>query len=126
MTCILTLILIRASIKAIFNFFSGSYMSWQINGDDENGEDNEPTTTYGPFPCKAIPKIIRKELNGEPLIVFSGGLPRASYGDKHTVSVIHNNQHVTFDLTSKVCYCLFVILFSTFVTLHQHLIAARI
>ncbi|KAK9707867.1 LLGL2 [Popillia japonica] len=80
----------------------GSYMSWQINGDDENGEDNEPTTTYGPFPCKAIPKIIRKELNGEPLIVFSGGLPRASYGDKHTVSVIHNNQHVTFDLTSKV------------------------
>ncbi|KRT85566.1 hypothetical protein AMK59_1411 [Oryctes borbonicus] len=80
----------------------GSYMEWQLNGDDENSKDSEAITTYGPFPCKAIPKIIRKELNGNPLIAFCGGLPRASYGDKNTVSVIHKNQHITFDLTSKV------------------------
>lgn len=81
-------------------------MAWQINGDDDDNGDPEPTTTYGPFPCKAIPKLIRKELNGEPLIAFSGGLPRASYSDKHTVSVIHENHHVTFDLTSKVAYAI--------------------
>ncbi|XP_022916419.1 lethal(2) giant larvae protein isoform X2 [Onthophagus taurus] len=81
----------------------GSYLTWELS--DYNDEDNplpEPTTTYGPFPCKAIPKIIRKELNDQPLIVFSGGLPRASYSDKHTVSVVHDTKHVTFELTSKI------------------------
>jgi len=34
--------------------------------------------------------------------VFSGGMPRASYGDRHTVSVIRGDTHVVFDLTSPV------------------------
>ena len=36
-------------------------------------------------------------------VVFAGGMPRASYGDRHTVSVIHgDSSHVVFDLTSPV------------------------
>jgi len=35
-------------------------------------------------------------------VIFSGGMPRASYGDRHTVSVIQGDTHVVFDLTSPV------------------------
>ena len=39
--------------------------------------------------------------------VFSGGMPRASYGDKFTVTVMRQEdgeeeQHTVFDLTSKI------------------------
>ena len=42
------------------------------------------------------------------VIAFGGGMPRASYGDRHTVSVLKGDKaHVTFDLTSKVIdFCL--------------------
>lgn len=78
----------------------GSYATWSI----DNGDKPllEPVTTYGPFPCKAITKILRKTMDDEPLIVFAGGMPRASYSDKFTVSVIHGEKHVAFDFTSKV------------------------
>ena len=85
----------------VYNFIAGSYMAWDLEDEQQNGD---PVTTYGPFPCKAIPKVIVKELNGQPLIAFMGGLPRASYSDKHTVSVIHDSKHVVFDLTSKVSF----------------------
>ncbi|XP_015837731.1 lethal(2) giant larvae protein homolog 1 isoform X3 [Tribolium castaneum] len=77
----------------------GSYMVWDL---DQNKPMQDPVTTYGPFACRAIPKIIRRELRGKPLIVFSGGLPRSSGSDKYTVSVIHDEQHVAFDFTSKI------------------------
>jgi len=40
----------------------------------------------------------------EPFIIFSGGMPRASYGDRHTVSVMQGNAqaHVVFEFTSRV------------------------
>ncbi len=38
----------------------------------------------------------------DPLIIFSGGMPRASYGDRHTVSVMQGQDHVVFDFTSRV------------------------
>ena len=38
----------------------------------------------------------------DPFIIFSGGMPRASYGDKHTVSVMQGSNHAVFDFTSKV------------------------
>jgi len=42
-------------------------------------------------------------LCSDVFIIFSGGMPRASHGVRHTVSVLcgaHN--HVVFDVTSKV------------------------
>ena len=36
------------------------------------------------------------------MIIFSGGMPRASYGDRHTITVITKSKHAAFDFTSKV------------------------
>ena len=37
------------------------------------------------------------------VIAFAGGMPRANYGDRFTVSVRRGDkEHVAFDLTSKV------------------------
>lgn len=37
-----------------------------------------------------------------PYILFQGGMPRASYGDRHSISVVHGNQQTAFDFTSRV------------------------
>lgn len=36
------------------------------------------------------------------LVLFSGGMQRASYGDRHTITVMTKDKHVVFDFTSKV------------------------
>lgn len=40
----------------------------------------------------------------DPFIIFAGGMPRASYGDRHTVTIMQgaNNIHTVLDFTSKV------------------------
>ena len=88
----------------------GSYVVW----DAATGEQREPPSTpYGPYPCKAITKIYSTEVTGGDLQtgtgtwnIFSGGMPRASYGDKFTVSVMRTSseeeQHTVLDLSSKV------------------------
>ncbi|CAH0563460.1 unnamed protein product [Brassicogethes aeneus] len=84
----------------ISSHIDGSYIVWDLGKPDD---PVEPITTYGPFPCKPIPKILVGELDGRPLLAFSGGLPRASYNDRYTVSVVHEDgEHVAFDFTSKV------------------------
>lgn len=35
-------------------------------------------------------------------MVFAGGMPRASYSDRHTITVQYGKRHVVFDFTSKV------------------------
>ena len=47
-------------------------------------------------------KIVVWSIRKEPLLAFSGGMPRASYGDHHTLTVMHGNRHIVFDFTSKV------------------------
>ncbi|PNI32305.1 LLGL2 isoform 11, partial [Pan troglodytes] len=39
---------------------------------------------------------------GLPFTIFQGGMPRASYGDRHCISVIHDGQQTAFDFTSRV------------------------
>ncbi|XP_015429859.1 PREDICTED: lethal(2) giant larvae protein homolog 1 isoform X2 [Dufourea novaeangliae] len=80
----------------------GSYAFWSPGSDTML----ESTTPYGPFPCKAITKILvypTKE-QGE-LVLFSGGMQRASYGDRDTFTVMSKEKHVVFDFTSKVIDC---------------------
>uniref|UniRef100_A0A668AYE4 LLGL scribble cell polarity complex component 2 n=1 Tax=Myripristis murdjan TaxID=586833 RepID=A0A668AYE4_9TELE len=74
----------------------GSYCRWSA--------DNElPLFFAGHFPCKAISKIVQlPTANGPPFLVFSGGMPRASYGDRHCISVIHSKTHVALDFTSRI------------------------
>ena len=88
----------------------GSFAVWDSN----TGQLKEPPATpYGPYPCKAITKIYSTEVTGGDLDtgtgtwnIFSGGMPRASYGDKFTVSVMRSSneeeRHSVLDLSSKV------------------------
>lgn len=84
----------------------GSYIMW--NAQDLSNPDG-PHTPYGPFPCRSISQLDWFTTNSDgDWIVFSGGMPRASYGDKHTVSVISRDgagnelKHVAFEFTSSV------------------------
>ncbi|XP_053393293.1 lethal(2) giant larvae protein homolog 1-like isoform X2 [Mercenaria mercenaria] len=78
----------------------GSYIVWSSS---DSTEPKEPALTpYGPFPCKSIGKIDWKTAKADPFVIFSGGMPRASYGDKHTVSIMQGSNHVVLDFTSKV------------------------
>ncbi|ESP01458.1 hypothetical protein LOTGIDRAFT_111948 [Lottia gigantea] len=77
----------------------GSYSVWNV--EDSSKPDNEQTP-YGPFPCKAITKFERRTAKADPFLIFSGGMPRASYGDRHTVTVMQGESHTVFEFTSRV------------------------
>ncbi|CAF1916654.1 unnamed protein product [Rotaria magnacalcarata] len=87
---------------------NGSYALWDAKQQLNIVETEK--IPYGPYPCIPMTKINVKIMrNGDPLIIFSGGLPRSSYSNKHTVSCLceneHNNErtrHVTFDFTTGI------------------------
>lgn len=35
-------------------------------------------------------------------MLYSGGMPRASYGDRHCLTIQQDKDHVTLDFTSRV------------------------
>ncbi|CAK1595865.1 unnamed protein product [Parnassius mnemosyne] len=81
----------------------GSYVTWEVAGASSDRPLKEPITPYGPYPCKAISKIlIRTSVDNEEIIIYAGGMPRASYSDKYTVTVQQGEKHVAFDFTSRV------------------------
>ena len=41
-------------------------------------------------------------LSSAPMLLYSGGMPRASYGDRHCLTVQQDKEHVTLDFTSRV------------------------
>uniref|UniRef100_A0A8C4ELM8 LLGL scribble cell polarity complex component 2 n=1 Tax=Dicentrarchus labrax TaxID=13489 RepID=A0A8C4ELM8_DICLA len=78
----------------------GSYCRWMVGGEDS---DDGVIVTAGHFPCKAISKIVQLPTEeGPPFLLFSGGMPRASYGDRHCITVIHSKTHVALDFTSRI------------------------
>uniref|UniRef100_A0A674MTX8 LLGL scribble cell polarity complex component 2 n=1 Tax=Takifugu rubripes TaxID=31033 RepID=A0A674MTX8_TAKRU len=80
----------------------GSYCRWIVGEGDVN-EDEKSDIPYGHFPCKAISKIVQLPTEkGPPFVLFSGGMPRASYGDRHCITVIHSKTHVALDFTSRI------------------------
>ncbi|XP_047615273.1 lethal(2) giant larvae protein homolog 1 isoform X2 [Phacochoerus africanus] len=94
----------RSGRTLVSSHSDGSYAIWSVDaGSSPTAQPTAATTPYGPFPCKAINKILwRNCASGEPLVVFSGGMPRASYGDRHCVSVLQAASLVTLDFTSRV------------------------
>uniref|UniRef100_A0A671VIM0 LLGL scribble cell polarity complex component 2 n=1 Tax=Sparus aurata TaxID=8175 RepID=A0A671VIM0_SPAAU len=81
----------------------GSYCRWMVGGEDENEEEEKSDIPYGHFPCKAISKIVQLPTEeGPPFLLFSGGMPRASYGDRHCITVIHSKTHIALDFTSRI------------------------
>ncbi|XP_048025973.1 LLGL scribble cell polarity complex component 2 isoform X1 [Megalobrama amblycephala] len=81
----------------------GSYCQWTVTGEDPQTEPEKQEMPYGAFPCKAISKVIQlPSKQGPPFLIFSGGMPRASYGDRHCISVIHSKTHEALDFTSRI------------------------
>uniref|UniRef100_A0A8C0BJK2 LLGL scribble cell polarity complex component 1 n=1 Tax=Buteo japonicus TaxID=224669 RepID=A0A8C0BJK2_9AVES len=82
----------------------GGYMVWAVSGAGQKTQQPVMSTIpYGPFPCKAISKILWRTCeSGNPFIIFNGGMPRASYGDRHCVSVLQGQTLATLDFTSRV------------------------
>uniref|UniRef100_A0A3Q2UZ93 LLGL scribble cell polarity complex component 2 n=1 Tax=Haplochromis burtoni TaxID=8153 RepID=A0A3Q2UZ93_HAPBU len=76
----------------------GSYCRWMVGGQDTNEEEKSDI----PYPCKAISKIVQLPTEEPPFLLFSGGMPRASYGDRHCITVIHGKKHVALDFTSRI------------------------
>uniref|UniRef100_A0A672GSH2 LLGL scribble cell polarity complex component 1 n=1 Tax=Salarias fasciatus TaxID=181472 RepID=A0A672GSH2_SALFA len=82
----------------------GGYSVWSVtSGNACNPQPVSSTIPYGPFPCKAINKILwRTTQAGSPVLLYSGGMPRASYGDRHCLTIQQDKDHVTLDFTSRV------------------------
>ncbi|XP_051023541.1 lethal(2) giant larvae protein homolog 1 [Acomys russatus] len=94
----------RGGSTVISSHSDGSYAIWPTDtGSPPTLQPTVVTTPYGPFPCKAINKILWRSCeSGDHFIIFSGGMPRASYGDRHCVSVLRAETLVTLDFTSRV------------------------
>uniref|UniRef100_A0A3B3TG38 LLGL scribble cell polarity complex component 2 n=1 Tax=Paramormyrops kingsleyae TaxID=1676925 RepID=A0A3B3TG38_9TELE len=81
----------------------GSYCQWKLGEEKIQYAPHRTETPYGSFPCKAISKIVQiPTAKGPPFLIFSGGMPRASYGDRHCISVISGKTHVALDFTSRI------------------------
>uniref|UniRef100_A0A4W5PQM6 LLGL scribble cell polarity complex component 2 n=1 Tax=Hucho hucho TaxID=62062 RepID=A0A4W5PQM6_9TELE len=81
----------------------GSYCRWMVAGEGTQMTEVMTLLIECHFPCKAISKIIQLPTEqGPPFLFLSGGMPRASYGDRHCISVIHSKTHVALDFTSRI------------------------
>lgn len=40
--------------------------------------------------------------SSDDLLLYAGGMPRASFSDRHTITAQQGKKHVVFDFTSKV------------------------
>jgi len=91
----------------------GSYIKWDTRrGSQAKANEDFLGQLYGPYPCKPTPKIqactglVNDQL--EDLVIFSGGMPRATYDDKNPVTIVRagpdgkDSIKIVLDFTSKV------------------------
>ncbi|GBM95723.1 Lethal(2) giant larvae 1 [Araneus ventricosus] len=91
----------RSGTKFMSSHNDGTYVVWSST--DSSKPQEAPVPPYGPFPCKAISKVLwRSVKGGDDFTIFAGGMPRASYADKNTVTVMCGDKHQVLDFTSKV------------------------
>ncbi|KAH0632032.1 hypothetical protein JD844_020056 [Phrynosoma platyrhinos] len=94
----------RSGRTIVSSHSDGGYAVWSAaSGSTKTQQPATSTIPYGPFPCKAINKIVWQTCeSGGHYIIFSGGMPRASYGDRHCVTILQGQTLVTLDFTSRV------------------------
>uniref|UniRef100_A0A158PBQ1 LLGL domain-containing protein n=1 Tax=Angiostrongylus cantonensis TaxID=6313 RepID=A0A158PBQ1_ANGCA len=63
-----------------------------------------PPLVFGPFPCTPAKKAFFAETSSssERIVLFSGGMPHASYGDRFTVTARQADRTCVFDFSSPV------------------------
>uniref|UniRef100_A0A0N5APA8 LLGL domain-containing protein n=1 Tax=Syphacia muris TaxID=451379 RepID=A0A0N5APA8_9BILA len=79
----------------------GSIDVWSL---DKDHPVEPPTIPFGPFPCTPVTKVLCGKVISHNSVVkfYSGGMPRASYGDRFTVSAQRPERLVVFDFGSPV------------------------
>ncbi|KAH9400708.1 Lethal(2) giant larvae protein 1 [Tyrophagus putrescentiae] len=88
----------------------GSYITWDVDSGSDQQHSSSSKLPYGPFPCKAITKILWSSTANGEFFIFGGGMPRASYSDKEVVSILFSQtsenltreKNQVLDFTSKV------------------------
>uniref|UniRef100_A0A3Q3LCM0 LLGL scribble cell polarity complex component 1 n=1 Tax=Mastacembelus armatus TaxID=205130 RepID=A0A3Q3LCM0_9TELE len=91
----------RSASLFVSSHNDGGYSVWPVtSGNTYSHQPASSTIPYGPFPCKAINKILWRTTS--PVLLYSGGMPRASYGDRHCLTIQKDKDHVTLDFTSRV------------------------
>lgn len=78
----------------------GSYAIFNVPRGSEPQKD--PISPHGPFPCKAMTKLLWQKAGGEDMVIFSGGLQRATHADRYCITVSYGEKIVVFDFTSKI------------------------
>uniref|UniRef100_A0A671T062 Lethal(2) giant larvae protein homolog 1-like n=1 Tax=Sinocyclocheilus anshuiensis TaxID=1608454 RepID=A0A671T062_9TELE len=92
----------RSGNSFVSSHSDGGYMVWAVSSSNPCTHDPiSSTVPYGPFPCKAVNKILN-EIRFHFILLFSGGMPRASYGDRHCLTILQDSSRVTLDFTSRV------------------------
>ncbi|VDK17664.1 unnamed protein product [Anisakis simplex] len=82
----------------------GSFDVWCLNSE----QPVEPSTIlFGPYPCTPITKILCactiSDSRNEMVKLFCGGMPRASYGDRYTLTAMRSsNRVIVLDFASSV------------------------
>ncbi|XP_034242860.1 lethal(2) giant larvae protein homolog 1 isoform X2 [Thrips palmi] len=78
----------------------GSYAIFNVPKGPDPPKD--PISPHGPFPCKAMTKLLWRKAEGEDMVIFSGGLQRATHSDRYCITVSQGEKIVVFDFTSKI------------------------
>ncbi|WKY14844.1 hypothetical protein Q1695_000397 [Nippostrongylus brasiliensis] len=96
----------RDGSRFVFALHDGSYASC----DSSNASTCErPAQVFGPFPCIPTRKVFFAETSrsSERIVLFSGGMPHASYGDRFVVTARQGDRTCVFDFPSPVVdFCL--------------------
>uniref|UniRef100_A0A8R1TTH3 LLGL domain-containing protein n=1 Tax=Onchocerca volvulus TaxID=6282 RepID=A0A8R1TTH3_ONCVO len=79
----------------------GSLGTWKIHCVEPMEQSVIP---FGPFPCTSINKVrwICASSHPLPIKLYTGGMPRASYGDRYTLTAMREGRMVVFDFGSAV------------------------
>ncbi|XP_014448388.1 lethal(2) giant larvae protein homolog 1 [Tupaia chinensis] len=101
------LVIWNRAVQRVAHIFLGNQqlesLCWGRGGGTTVSSHTDAVPPLGPFPCKAVNKILWRSCeSGGHFIIFSGGMPRASYGDRHCVSVLRAETLVTLDFTSRI------------------------
>ncbi|CAJ0566594.1 unnamed protein product, partial [Mesorhabditis spiculigera] len=76
----------------------GSFLTFAPKGESLE----TPGIIFGPFPCQPVNKALSTTTHLGTLHAFSGGMPRASYGDRYTVTTIRTGRTECWDFASPV------------------------
>uniref|UniRef100_A0A8C5A9P1 LLGL scribble cell polarity complex component 1 n=1 Tax=Gadus morhua TaxID=8049 RepID=A0A8C5A9P1_GADMO len=91
----------RSGKSFVSSHNDGGYSVWAVtSGNPYTQQPVSSTIPYGKTDWWRL--WVDCCIDGAPMLLYSGGMPRASYGDRHCLTVQQDKEHVTLDFTSRV------------------------